>query len=47
MSMKLYDIAIVGGGAAGLMAATRCASKGLKVIVLEKNRECGKKILIT
>lgn len=45
--MKLYDIAIIGGGAAGLMAAARCASKELRVIVIEKNKECGKKILIT
>lgn len=45
--MVQYDIAIVGGGAAGLMAAARCVGSGLNVILLEKNRECGKKILIT
>lgn len=45
--MSQYDIAIVGGGAAGMMAAARCAGKGLNIILLEKNRECGKKLLIT
>lgn len=30
-----------------MMAAARCVGKGLKVILLEKNRECGKKLLIT
>ena len=45
--MTQYDIAIVGGGAAGLMAAARCVGSGLNVILVEKNRECGKKILIT
>ena len=45
--MVQYDIAIVGGGAAGLMAAARCVGSGLNVVIFEKNRECGKKILIT
>ena len=45
--MVQYDIAIVGGGAAGLMAAARCVGSGLNVVMFEKNRECGKKILIT
>jgi predicted Rossmann fold flavoprotein len=45
--MSGYDIVIVGGGAAGMMAAVRCAGKRKRVIVLEKNSECGKKLLIT
>ena len=45
--MAHYDIAIIGGGAAGMMAAARCVGTGKHVILLEKNRECGKKVLIT
>lgn len=45
--MKSYHIAIVGGGAAGLMAAARCVGSGLDVVLIEKNKECGKKLLIT
>lgn len=45
--MNSADIVIIGGGAAGLMAAAKCAGSGKKVILLEKNRECGKKLLIT
>ncbi len=42
-----YDIAVIGGGAAGMMAAGRAAELGAKVIVLEKNPGLGKKLLIT
>lgn len=41
------DIIIIGGGAAGLMAAARLVGKGIKTVLLEKNRVCGAKILIT
>lgn len=40
-------IIVIGAGAAGLIAAGRAAESGAEVIVLEKNREAGKKILIT
>jgi len=33
------DVTVVGGGVAGMVAATRCAQGGLKVIVLEKLAE--------
>lgn len=40
-------IAIIGGGAAGLMAAVHAARSGAKVIVLERNRAAGRKLLLT
>ena len=40
-------IIVVGAGAAGLMAAGRAAEMGAQVILLEKMREAGKKILIS
>jgi len=41
------DIIVVGGGAAGLMAAGRAAELGAKVMLLEKKDSCGKKILVS
>jgi flavin-dependent dehydrogenase len=37
----LYDVAIIGGGVAGLTAATLLAKKGFDVVVLEKNNKIG------
>jgi len=42
-----FDIAVVGGGAAGAMAAIRAAELGKMVILIERNDSIGKKILIT
>jgi predicted Rossmann fold flavoprotein len=42
-----FDVAVIGGGAAGLMAAGRAAELGARVILIEKNDHFGKKILIT
>ncbi len=42
-----YDVAVIGGGPAGMMAAARAAELGKKVILLEKNSGVGKKLLIT
>ena len=42
-----YDVAVIGGGPAGMMAAGRAAERGLKVILIEKNDSLGKKLLIT
>lgn len=41
------DVIIIGAGAAGMMAACAAASKGAKVLLLEKNEKTGKKIYIT
>ncbi|PKN53676.1 MAG: NAD(P)/FAD-dependent oxidoreductase [Deltaproteobacteria bacterium HGW-Deltaproteobacteria-13] len=41
------DIIVIGGGAAGLMAAGTAAESGAKVLLLEKTDGCGKKILVS
>lgn len=43
----MEKIAIVGGGASGLVAAIAAKTKMNEVIILEKNDSCGKKILVT
>lgn len=40
-------IAVIGGGAAGMMAAGEAAALGCSVTLFEKNRETGKKLRIT
>jgi hypothetical protein len=42
-----YDAIIIGGGAAGLMAAWAASQNGKRVLLLEKNKLLGKKLLIT
>lgn len=42
-----YQVAVIGGGAAGMMAAHIAAGRGKKVCLIEKNSQPGKKILIT
>ena len=43
----MKNVAVIGGGAAGLMAAYAAAINGNKVTLFEKNEKCGKKIYIT
>ena len=45
--MDIYDVAVIGGGHAGMMSAGRAAELGAKVILLEKNPSLGVKLLIT
>jgi len=40
-----YDVAIIGGGPAGLMAAGRAGELGARVILIEKNSRAGIKLL--
>ena len=44
---KMWDVAVIGGGPAGMMAAGRAAKLGASVILIEKNKTLGKKLLIT
>lgn len=46
MSLQ-QPIVVIGGGAAGLMAAGRAGQLGVPVILLEKNQELGRKIALT
>lgn len=43
----LWDVVVVGGGPAGMMAAGTAAEKGAKVVLIEKNRALGRKLLLT
>ena len=43
----IYDGIIIGGGPAGMFAAITAASRGQKVLLLERNDRLGKKLLIT
>ena len=45
--MKTYDIAVIGGGPAGSMAAIRAGGQGRRVALMEKNDSLGRKIMIT
>ncbi len=40
-------VIVVGGGAAGLMAAITAAENGNSVILVEKNEKCARKVMIT
>jgi predicted Rossmann fold flavoprotein len=42
-----YDVAVIGGGPAGILAAGRAAELGARVVLIEKNDRLGKKLLIT
>jgi predicted flavoprotein YhiN len=42
-----WDVIVIGAGAAGLMAAINAAERGRRVLVLEKNRKPGVKILMS
>lgn len=47
MQDLIWDVAVVGAGAAGLMAAMRAAERGRRTLLLEKNRQPGVKILMS
>lgn len=43
----MAEIVIIGGGAAGMMAAIAASDVGHNVILIEKNEKLGKKLFIT
>jgi predicted Rossmann fold flavoprotein len=45
--MENFDVIVVGGGPAGMMAAGHAAEYGSKVLLLEKNSRLGKKLEIS
>src|SRR6516165_2162008 len=47
MAESAWDVAVIGAGAAGLIAALRAAELGRRVLLLEKNRRPGVKILMS
>ena len=47
MTNKKYDLAVIGGGPAGMIAAGHAGELGAKVVLLEKNRNLGIKLALT
>jgi predicted Rossmann fold flavoprotein len=47
MKDEHVDVAVIGGGPAGMMAAGRAAERGASVVLLERNPTLGKKLLLT
>lgn len=45
--MEHYDVIVIGGGPAGMMAAGTAGARGKRVLLLEKNRTLGRKLSIT
>ena len=43
----MRQIVVIGGGAAGMMAAVQAARSGAKTVIFEKNEKLGKKLFIT
>lgn len=47
MDIEMYDVIVIGGGAAGMMAAIAAGENGHRVCLVEKNEKLGKKLFIT
>ena len=45
--MNQIDVIVVGGGAAGLLAAGFAAKQGAKVLLLDRNPRMARKVMIT
>lgn len=46
-SRQKYDVVVIGGGPAGMMAAGRAGELGARVLLVEKNETLGHKLLMT
>lgn len=47
MSLEKTELVVIGGGAAGLMCACTAAARGVDTVLLEPNRQLGRKLRIT
>ena len=47
MTEKNYDVIIIGGGASGLMCAITAGQRGRRVLVIERSKKPGRKILMS
>jgi len=47
IQQKIFDVVVIGGGPAGMMAAGRAAELGAKVVLVDRNEKLGKKLLLT
>ena len=47
MQNTFFDCIIIGGGAAGMIAAVTAADNGKSVLLIEKGEKCGRKLAIT
>ncbi len=46
-NFEKFDIAVIGGGPTGMMSAIQASAKGARVILIEKNKYLGVKLLMT
>lgn len=47
MTESQYDVIVVGAGSSGLMSAIQAAQQGVKVLIVEKNKRPGRKLILT
>jgi len=47
MSERVYDLIVIGGGPAGLMACVGAGQQGARVLLLEKGEKLGRKLIIS
>lgn len=47
MKKQIYDVIVIGGGAAGLLASALAAEQGFSTLLIERNEKTGRKLRIT